>query len=185
MGCGVGLDERVGTWTNARRYAAPMSPHPKTRKATILAGTITSLAVVSLWAASTFWWFARWPTSPTSPWAIVLGSGRVAFYDMTKSKYPMPPREYWYDELSDRPNMRWLPEFSLGEKNGIDLPSVAIPLWVLAIPLIAGTLLAWRRHRSLLRSEGADLCPFCKYSRIGLAPSAACPECGKPAGSTS
>ena len=51
-----------------------------------------------------------------------------------------------------------------------------VPLWTFAAPLAGGVLVSIIRRR-YWRRDGH--CPACNYDRRGLAPNAACPECGK------
>lgn len=56
---------------------------------------------------------------------------------------------------------------------------LTIPTWNLAAPLAACTWLLARRHRRLSRLENHQ-CPTCGYTLTGIAPTAPCPECGRP-----
>ena len=59
--------------------------------------------------------------------------------------------------------------------------AVEIPVWVLVVPSLLITAVAWRNDILVRRRERAvrlNRCPNCNYDRTGLAAGAACPECG-------
>jgi hypothetical protein len=51
------------------------------------------------------------------------------------------------------------------------------PLWPIAAACVWGSVMLWRQRARQRRAERSGLCA-CGYSRAGLAPGAACPECG-------
>ena len=73
--------------------------------------------------------------------------------------------------------LHWWPEFNrAGTRWGL-----AVPIWMLIIPLLAATAIAWRLDTLASRCARVGLCPKCHYDRAGLAPGAVCPECGAAA----
>jgi hypothetical protein len=55
---------------------------------------------------------------------------------------------------------------------------VSMPLWIPGALALTATSLAWRKDILARRRARLNLCPKCHYDRAGLAPGAACPECG-------
>ena len=70
------------------------------------------------------------------------------------------------------PVQRW------GFQVDLDAPYrvVAGPLWMPALGAAGLLLVAWKRSRCSRPPAG---CPACGYDLSGLAPGAACPECGR------
>lgn len=56
--------------------------------------------------------------------------------------------------------------------------TIAGPLWPPAVLCAAASAWAWRLDERARRRALAGRCPRCRYDRAGLAPGAACPECG-------
>lgn len=56
-----------------------------------------------------------------------------------------------------------------------------LPLWMLLIPALLSTMLAWWPPLRAMKRARAGLCPSCAYSLSGLAIDTPCPECGHTA----
>ena len=56
-----------------------------------------------------------------------------------------------------------------------------VPLWIPFLPFAVATGLFWLPDYIAAKRVRAGRCPSCGYDRRGLAPDAACPECGTPA----
>ena len=76
---------------------------------------------------------------------------------------------FWSPELP-----YWSPKWrSSGPPSA--MTTVMVPLWLLVLPAAA---VAAHFHRRLVATRSAGCCRKCGYDTAGLAPGAACPECG-------
>jgi hypothetical protein len=131
--------------------------------------------VLIVWLASGHWYWI-WQLRPGQD-ELSVRAGRVCLEHYYTSGWAMPA-----SGLQRRTGYRlaWWPSW-------LRAPNVwqlMVPLWMLAAPLLAGTLFAWGLgHRSLrYRRRRAGLCPSCGYDKRGLVggvDGAPCPECGK------
>ncbi len=102
--------------------------------------------------------------------AIALRSGRALFIKDDGSSFPIDGlivEQEEYPRLEWKPECDWGPMFACG----------ALPLWIPTLLTAIPSVLLWRAH--LRRRRRAGDCPVCGYSLAGLAPGAACPECGR------
>lgn len=84
------------------------------------------------------------------------------------------PHLYWTFEYGSSAPFRWW----IFYRPTVGGALVWIPLWIPLFLTAMPTFLMWRHDRK--RRCDPNLCPKCGYSRTGLPPDRACPECGTP-----
>lgn len=96
----------------------------------------------------------------------------------------------WWVELDQAPRVKlFWPDKCEVSMLGFDLDwvrtsvastyGVTLPHWFVSVVLAAIALRLWIPHRRSARRRALGLCSRCGYDRKGLAPAAACPECGE------
>lgn len=116
------------------------------------------------------WWFAWW----IGPWGIAVNvsSGGVSFVNW---RFTSPVQRGW--TIARTPERRFSSSFRLDRGTGGSVPHLRIPLWTFAAATgVGAAAFMWRA-----RKVPVSGCAGCGYDRAGLAPGAACPECGRAA----
>jgi hypothetical protein len=128
-----------------------------------------SLGIVAAWVLTLLWTIIY--TFPAAGRTKVVTLRRGCFRG---SDYrPEFGHEYgWLFVRVERPGILWLPSYSQFDT---DFRILEIPLWIPWVLVAAPTAWLWWLDRRTPHS----LCPKCRYDRTGLAPDAACPECGR------
>ena len=145
------------------------------RKRRMLGWTLLTLGVLvaGMWVWSGWNWLTIYYHFKSAR-SISIGFGRI---DSTPGhqalgNYPQsggPRWVYWYSK-------------STGYYSG--LISYAYPLWPIPLLLWTPAALLLRSGIVARRRTITNACPKCGYSLAGLTAGAACPECGKGAGTT-
>jgi hypothetical protein len=110
-----------------------------------------------------------------------LGEGCVGvqYFFGTRSIVRPPPEPSPLIEITiTSPAVQWLPY--LGTLSGMETVAF-LPLWIPALLFTVFTRATLRNHRRHAERARAGQCVRCGYSRLGLANSTQCPECGAPA----
>jgi hypothetical protein len=122
----------------------------------------------------------------TDGWTTAIDSGALRAHQLT----PEARRGLCGTALSMATAFDGVQDFRLELWHANPGPTVArsrdllIPLWWLIVPPLFMTAAAWRLDLLAGRRARLNLCPTCHYDRTGLAPGAACPECGAGASPT-
>jgi hypothetical protein len=132
-------------------------------------------AVIVAWVGSR-WWVVNLQRGDER--MIFLSRGGI-YCDLAPRapmfSFHLSPGFHVYSTYFDgNPSMVW--RFHRFRFSGID--EVLMPLWWIALPLAAGTALAWRTPVRLALGRRRGACLTCGYARAGLAAEAVCPECG-------
>ncbi len=154
-----------------------MKRRARVRRVAKWAGVVVCVLIAGAWAANTRWLIAYGYNSPAN-WRVDVGLAHgavgLALYDralpgiwsglVVFRRSPGAGFIWWPLDRSD---------------GGLAYFAWYIPFWLLlGVCAMPTTWLWWRdRHRA-----GAGHCAACGYDLAGLAPGAACPECGKSAG---
>jgi hypothetical protein len=141
--------------------------------------TALTAAVIVAWVMSRWWTVGFVLDSGTN---IGLAAGTVAC-DLSRStvaQHAEPERGFYCtrDDPGVNLGMFWLPHLVPHPWYEI----IIVPLWFLALPLAAGTALAWRTPVRLALRRRRGACVKCGYARAGLAADAVCPECAAAPG---
>ncbi|MCB9856768.1 MAG: hypothetical protein H6818_13895 [Phycisphaerales bacterium] len=139
---------------------------------------VVTLALWLTWGFSVIWSLEL--MSPKSSIGIANGCIYLIW------KWPAPLKHYIPNECmlsrSDYVQERFLPSYESGRRvpatGGMTWPLIAIPIWILAIPLAVGVIYL-RRRRPLL--DDSPRCANCGFDLTGNE-SGICPECGTPTG---
>lgn len=150
---------------------------------------IFALTVATIWCASAWWWFRF----ETRAWDLEVGSGSITLH---KARYA---RDGGF-RIQQAPSARVGLDFRPGilSEWGVDVnlwllahankttewgrwETWQLSLWPLPLLLAVPGALLLRSSCLARRREIAGSCSRCGYSRAGLAPDAACPECGRGA----
>ncbi len=119
-------------------------------------------------------------TAVVSGWvAVYFGEGTVAVYSVRS----VVPSQVIYGPQFSRAHGAPAQAFSWTRT-----PSrwqVMVPTWFMALATSLVLLGAWHLDTRSRRRPKVGLCSRCSYDREGIAPDAACPECGAPAGGIS
>jgi hypothetical protein len=146
-----------------------MKPHPKIRKTVKWGGAAVTLLLVVVWIGSGRWqllWvprvgFALGAQQGVLLLAVVAPSDGPRLFELRRND-GSDPFVYWHFRCYRTPIST----------------QVDLPLWILALPPMSSSLIAWRMEVLAHRRARLNLCPKCHYDRAGLAAGAKCPECG-------
>lgn len=118
------------------------------------------------------WAFSMWRCPCYEGSRVTLDVSRGAFGVLGHNAWAGVGWVLYYPEM---PGTEWMPTVDLHRRTPIRW-AVTVPLWMLAVPAgLLGIAGAWK----LRQRRGPDSC-VCGYDLTGLAPAAACPECGTP-----
>jgi hypothetical protein len=136
--------------------------------------TAVALAVLIAWVLSRWWWVYL---ESEGGYGVNVDNGAVWLMDKPTPGISYPKQPGFVYGRTDRgagTAMVW----SFFQSKGSGRAFIIVPIWWLALPAAASTVLAWRMpmRRALRRRRGA--CLACGYPRLGLASANPCPECG-------
>jgi len=133
-----------------------------------------TIGVVALWFASCRWSYWIIPRYPfTADGRVLLARGAIIY---TKFEWKGMLLGFAESEVVMRDGIIWRPEWENISNAKYDDFWIAIPLWMFAIPTLAGGALGyWRAKLTIPHS----ICRGCWYSLKGLPATATCPECGR------
>ena len=152
-----------------------MQPHPRIRRTIKWGGAAATFFLLIVWLVSG-WCYASITTSAGR--SVSLGSGCV-WLSGGPHAWGMPRKPGW-----DAGTQRWR-VYSTVQANSAGMTwFVGVPLWMFAAPALLASAIAWGLDARSRRRVRAHTCIRCGYDRVGLAPSAVCPECGAAAHST-
>ena len=147
----------------------PMRSHVACRLFITWGAPLVGVALVLLW-----WLSGSHVFNLNGPWgasASITGGKLNVVLDADAASRPEATRtgvhtyysdyEWWF-EGGWEPRFKW----------------IAVPLWFPLLVLVAAAERAWRADRRAQRLARTGSCLKCGYDRSGLAPDAACPECG-------
>ena len=164
------------TGTIAKTCLAGVAPHTLIRATVKWAGAIAAVVLLAMWGASERWCVNR----ETANWTFSLNRGSVIVIRHDGPSFRAPPG--WYAVRYDAsPAIRvwWLNAWdSSGGTRVLPFTGMLVPLWMPASLTLLATLGAWRLDARARHRARAGRCAQCNYDRAGLAPGAACPECG-------
>lgn len=130
-------------------------------------GASLCVLLAILWCIST----ARWMGWDGGKWDIYIGSGRGAIVYMGHITHP--GRGLYFEANPGARPIIW--RFDLKRFPQDQEYLLAVPLWMLLLPLLALTVSAWWIDRSRVRP---NQCRRCGYDLTGNV-SGRCPECGE------
>ncbi len=145
----------------------------RVRRVAKWAGLVVTALLAVLWAASVVWdvSHSRHIGGAVERWAgIESGCAFVAHTDFIMFSGYTGQSVGWQAPFRDKP-FYWIPHWEFWSDRSFQ---VFIPLWIPMLLLAAPTCCLWWRGRSPWLGH----CK-CGYDLAGLAPGAACPECGK------
>jgi len=105
-------------------------------------------------------------------------SGGVLYMEGTYG-FSFRPKLLDIEASASAANCRWWFGHDSGVNTRMSVDAYFAPLWIPVILFAAPTFWLWLRDKP--GSNAFCRCPKCGYSLAGLAPGAACPECGKSA----
>jgi hypothetical protein len=157
-----------------------MKPRTAMRKAAKWGGAAAFLLLLAAWIGSAWWSVSRSAPDGSLDGYTECGisAGQVYWSHHYLSGRRPPPRPWWDMKPTQR-SFRW--EFDLSgirRRPAWASSAIAIPLWFPAAIAIGATAIAWRVDSRARYRARAGMCLRCGYARAGLAPDAACPECG-------
>lgn len=157
-----------------------MRPHPRIRKTIKWGGVAATSLFIALWLGSAF---ASIMIEPVNFVILTVSRGRVGVFDYrflavsrTGTRQAVQP--------TNPVGLNWTMDIHPNSLRWGDVPRYIFPLWPLALISLAGTVAAWRHDRRARLAE-IGTCQYCSYSRKGLSLTTPCPECGRPAETTS
>ncbi len=153
--------------------ASTMKPHPRIRQTIKWTGAAVTVVLMVVWVGSG-WIQASFPTSWGPVFILRGGCIRVFLSD---------PPGGWGDSLSL--SVTTGDKFQFGYRRTEAGPNSrtywtesSLPVWMVAMPVLLASALAWRLDILARRRAKQNLCSTCNYDRTGLPIGAACPECG-------
>ncbi|MGH7242294.1 MAG: hypothetical protein ACREJD_02615 [Phycisphaerales bacterium] len=145
-------------------------PHPKIRKTTKWGGAALTVLLVVAWIGS-MWVSANWWIR--HEWSVQFRAGCLvgAVFEGGGG----PPNALSFEIQDPREPLRWWFLFEHFEGNY----GVAIPLWILIMPILFVSGIAWRFDALARRLARFCQCAKCGYDLSSTGAGKPCPECGK------
>ncbi|MFN0010903.1 MAG: hypothetical protein ACKVS8_04580 [Phycisphaerales bacterium] len=157
-----------------------MKPHPRIRKAVKWGGLVATLLLTVAWIGSG-WQHLSWHSQFDHPMTYVghqvivsLDGGQMAVYERLSPSGAVSYLGGHWARFTGPFNW-WFGTVYTSRRYGL-----AIPIWLLVLPVLIPTALAWRLDHVARRRARIGACPTCGYDRRGIAATVACPECGTP-----
>ena len=133
------------------------------------AGFVASVMLLVVWIGSG-WFSACWAFPSRLYLEVEYGFMEI---DYTPFRQVAGPPTGW--NFDTHPFwLGWRPS----AKGRMDTFMISLPLWIPELCTVILTATAWRLDTLARRRAHAGACRKCGYSLTGLAPGAACPECG-------
>lgn len=141
---------------------------------------LTCAIAFSVLIGTSWQWWPMWDADVGQQRIAVMSAcGRASFLRMPKDKMRMaasgPSIGAAPKKLVALYDLMWVPKF----QNEKGFTMIQVPLWIPLLLTLVPYLILARADRIAAKRERVGTCPKCGYSRAGLAPDAACPECGK------
>jgi hypothetical protein len=163
--------------------AAPPKREGRAARVVRWAGTVVCGGIVLVFLLSMGWWMA-WFDGSGGEMICEDGAVGVRMVDwlQLKAQLTIPagsrPRHGAWHGHSTPTDVLWWPHYASVGKPAY-LREIWVPLWIPFAAAALPTGLLWRAQLRRRRRVRVGLCPACGYDRAGIAPDAACPECGK------
>jgi hypothetical protein len=163
--------------------AAPPKREGRAARVVRWAGTVVCVVAALLFAASLFC-VVTWYDGTV--WHVGYGRGALgaAWIDYEEEAIQNPRINIGRVQrglAAHRPwkmPITWWPD-AANEGSPTFCRRVVVPLWIPFALAAVPTALLWRAQLRRRRRARVGLCPACGYDRAGIAPDAACPECGE------
>ncbi len=121
------------------------------------------------------------PASTAGQYVACIVHGGILYLEFGQERQPGGSRSWALSIETNYPKGRsvWIHEWLPGVVRDPTFWGLSAPLWIPFVVIVVASVWLWVRflHRRT-RVRAGLVCPECLYSRLGLAPSAPCPECG-------
>ncbi len=159
-------EEREGGWAG---YPDAVKRRGRVRRVTKWAGLVVCVLIAAAWCVSIRWGLGYQGVAPSEyVWRVTDGGLVLSYWELR------PGSNQWQFAVN-HPQSKWRPEWESFSSAAGHCWWFQLPLWMpLSLVALPTGWLLWRDWRRPRPGHCA-----CGYDLAGLAPGAACPECGK------